>query len=113
MFQIAPFRPENKATVALSANGTSSTATIQSGNGSTGMANNHRVRVYNSGPNDCAIEFGSSAVSATFPTGSTGSSMVVPVGAVEVFSAQSGTVAGICSSTSNSATLYFTVGEGI
>jgi hypothetical protein len=112
MFQVIPFRPENSSTVKLAATSASSTATLQSG-GSTGTANSHRVRVYNSGPNDCAIEFGMSSVSATFPSGSTGSSMVVPAGAVEVFTSQSGTVAAITSTSGNTAGMFFTIGEGL
>lgn len=107
--KVVAFLPAGKATVALAANTASSTATYQ--NVLTGGA--HNVRIYNSGPNDCAVEFGDSTVSATFPLGSTASSMVLAASTVEVFTARASTIAAICTGASATSTLFITPGDGV
>lgn len=66
-----------------------------------------QVRIYNAGPNDVFVRFGTGAMTAVVSI-----DMPVPAGAVEVFTkTAAGTVAGICAGT-GTATLYLTAGEG-
>lgn len=105
MKNIAPFGPTSSATVLLAASATSSRVAFQS------SIKNHRVRIYNAGTADAAIEFGDSTVVAVFPTGSTGAGMVLPAGAVEVLTASTSNMAAITAS--GTANLFITPGEGL
>lgn len=102
---VIPFGPAGSATVALAVTTASARVAYQSG------IKNHRVRIYNAGTSDVAVEFGDATVVAVFPTNSTGAGMVIPAGAVEVLSSSTSNLAAITSS--GTATLYITPGEGI
>ena len=95
----APFTPAQNATVTLSATqaNTQGTLTVQSG----------QIRIYNAGTNKAFVRWGTGAQTATT------ADMPIAPGTVESFSkppADLG-IAAICS-TGETATLYFTPGEG-
>lgn len=95
----SPFTPAQNATVTLSATqaNTQGTLTVQSG----------QVRVYNAGTNKAFIRWGSGAQTATT------ADMPVAPNTVECFSKGPTDlgIAAICA-TGETATLYFTPGEG-
>lgn len=105
MSDVSPFGPAGSATVALPVTAVSARVAVQSG------LKNRRVRIYNAGTSDAAIEFGDSTIVAVFPTGATGASMVIPAGAVEVLTIGASNLAAITAT--GTATLYITPGEGI
>ena len=107
---IAVFSPSgNAVTVSLSAG--ISTSAIQFKAPGTSIATLRRVRVFNGGTVPAFVEFGGSAVTASVPSGSTGGGVPVAPGSIEMFTAAGADyVAAITSS--GSATLYLTPGEG-
>ena len=94
------FRPDVAATVNLAATTASSRVQVQPSHQS------RHVRIFNSGTVTVFIEAGDSTITASASTG-----MPIAAGTVEIISAPSGYIAAITST--GTATLYFTPGEGI
>jgi hypothetical protein len=109
-----PFHWLEGATVSLSATSTSGNVALPKM--PTGRV---QIRVHNKGPNTAFIAKGTdSTIAATLPNGAAPGAMPIPSGAVEVLTLNNTDkspithIAAICAST-ETATLYFTVGAGI
>ena len=98
------FEPMSSATVNLSVSSSSQSVLIENFSGA------NQVRVFNNGTATVWIEFGGSVVAAALAT-----SIPIPAGAVEVFSAGAAAstlyVAAIAAGSTGS--IYFTPGAGI
>ena len=93
------FAPSGVDTVQLAATAASASVSLD--------PNASVVRVVNTGPNIAYLQFGGTGVAATT------AKMPIVVGAVELFTkGMQPKVAAICD-TGNTATLFFTTGEGI
>lgn len=100
-----PFRPIGSVLVSVT---TSSVATALPG--SIASVQMPTIRLYNAGPNDCFVQPGASDAVAAVD----GTSMIVPVGAIEVFHLlPSDTYLASRCASGGSAALHITRGEGI
>lgn len=97
----------HKGTAKIAATQTTSQATLPT------VGNN--VIIYNAGPNTAYVSIGNTSVTATVPTTAGTGSMPVPIGFYAFTISRSAdidvTVAAICD-TGNTASIYFSVGNG-
>lgn len=96
---IKTFAPSGLDTVQLAATASTGSVAID--------RNSNVVRVLNAGPNLAYICFGNGSISATT------AKIPLPVGAAELFTKGAQDHAAAICDTGNTATLFFTAGEGI
>lgn len=106
MQPVLAFRPVDQSTVSLSV--TSSTGNVALAQGAS------EYLVTNLGTAACFFRFGNSSITATVPSGATGGSTPIPAGSVQVFRPPVTPPTHVAAITSSgTATLYVTAGEGL
>lgn len=97
---VVPFAPKSASTITITAETTSSAQVIDPGPGRC-----RRLRIYNAGPNLAFVEVTGSGGAVSSATG-----MPIPSGEITIVTATGSHLAAV--TTSGSATLYVTPGEG-